>query len=49
MPPSRAPGLGLLGMRERSEALGGTFKVEATIGSGVRITIELPPRAQGTG
>ena len=23
------PGLGLLGMRERSEALGGTFKVDA--------------------
>jgi two-component system sensor histidine kinase UhpB len=39
------PGLGLLGMRERSEALGGTFKVEATRGAGVRITIELPSRA----
>lgn len=38
------PGLGLLGMRERAEALGGTFKVEAAEGSGVRVTIELPPR-----
>jgi two-component system sensor histidine kinase UhpB len=39
------PGLGLLGMRERSEALGGTFKVAATRGAGVRLTIELPSRA----
>ena len=37
------PGLGLLGMRERSEALGGTFRVEAATGSGVRLTVELPP------
>jgi two-component system, NarL family, sensor histidine kinase UhpB len=41
------PGLGLLGMRERSEALGGTLKVEAAVGKGVRLTIELPSRAQG--
>jgi signal transduction histidine kinase len=34
-------------MRERSEALGGTFKVEAAKGKGVRLAIELPPRAQG--
>jgi signal transduction histidine kinase len=39
------PGLGLLGMRERSEALGGTFKVEANRGAGVRLTIEVPSRA----
>jgi signal transduction histidine kinase len=31
-------------MRERSEALGGTFKVEASVSAGVRLTIELPPR-----
>jgi two-component system sensor histidine kinase UhpB len=43
------PGLGLLGMRERSEALGGTFKVEAALNGGVRLTIELPPRGQGAG
>ncbi len=41
------PGLGLLGMRERSEALGGTFEVEASFNAGVRLTIELPPRKQG--
>jgi len=40
------PGLGLLGMRERSEALGGTFKVHARAGEGVRIAIELSPRAE---
>jgi len=40
------PGLGLLGMRERSEALGGTFKVDARMGGGVRIEVELPPRAE---
>jgi two-component system sensor histidine kinase UhpB len=40
------PGLGLLGMRERSEALGGTFKVEAAAGSGVRLTIDLPPQEE---
>ena len=39
------PGLGLLGMRERSEALGGTFKVEAQAAKGVRIAVELPARA----
>jgi two-component system sensor histidine kinase UhpB len=41
------PGLGLLGMRERSEALGGTFKLDAEIGRGVRITVELPPQPKG--
>jgi two-component system, NarL family, sensor histidine kinase UhpB len=41
------PGLGLLGMRERSEALGGTFMVEASVSGGVRLTIELPPRTEG--
>jgi two-component system sensor histidine kinase UhpB len=35
------PGLGLLGMRERSEALGGTFKVDARPGEGVRIDVAL--------
>jgi two-component system sensor histidine kinase UhpB len=41
------PGLGLLGMRERSEALGGTFKVDAKLGGGVRVTIELPAQGRG--
>jgi two-component system sensor histidine kinase UhpB len=41
------PGLGLLGMRERSEALGGAFKVGASTDGGVRLTVELPPRDVG--
>jgi signal transduction histidine kinase len=40
------PGLGLLGMRERSEALGGTFRLGAKLGEGVRLTIELPAQGQ---
>jgi two-component system sensor histidine kinase UhpB len=40
------PGLGLLGIRERTEALGGTLRVDAEPGRGVRLTIELPPRAK---
>jgi two-component system sensor histidine kinase UhpB len=43
------PGLGLLGMRERSEALGGTFKLEAKPGGGVRLTIDLPSRVEARG
>jgi two-component system sensor histidine kinase UhpB len=39
------PGLGMLGMRERSEALGGTFKIEASLHGGVRLTVELPQPA----
>lgn len=36
------PGLGLLGMRERIEALQGTFTVTAAPGSGVAIAVDLP-------
>ncbi len=39
------PGLGLLGMRERSDALGGTFEIEASLHGGVRLTVELPQPA----
>lgn len=35
-------GLGLLGMRERVESLGGTFYVETSAGVGTRIDAELP-------
>ncbi|MFN3534990.1 MAG: sensor histidine kinase, partial [Desulfatiglandales bacterium] len=34
--------LGLLGMRERSSLLGGTFSVRSQIGKGTKIRIELP-------
>ena len=36
------PGLGLLGMRERIEALQGTFTLTAAPGSGVAIAVDLP-------
>jgi signal transduction histidine kinase len=35
-------GLGLLGMRERVELLGGTFKVDSSPGNGTRIAVEVP-------
>lgn len=35
-------GLGLLGMRERAELLGGTFEIESAHGHGTRLHIELP-------
>jgi len=41
-PATAPPGLGLLGMRERVEALGGVFVLTAAPGRGVVITIELP-------
>jgi signal transduction histidine kinase len=35
-------GLGLMGMRERAELLGGRLQVESSPGNGTRITVELP-------
>ena len=35
-------GLGLIGMRERVDLLGGVMKIESTVGSGTSINIELP-------
>jgi len=35
-------GFGLISMRERSYALGGTFSLKSTPGAGTRITVELP-------
>ncbi len=39
-----APGLGLIGMRERVQQLGGTFRIETAPGQGTRLTLELPAR-----
>jgi signal transduction histidine kinase len=36
------PGLGLLGMRERAEALNGTFNVVSQPGKGVKVKILIP-------
>ena len=35
-------GLGLTGLADRVEALGGTFRVESTPGCGTRLAAEIP-------
>jgi signal transduction histidine kinase len=41
--------LGLSGMRERVESLGGTFQMESQSGAGVRLVVHLPLNAKGNG
>lgn len=41
--------LGLLGMRERVESLGGVFSIDSRIGAGTRIIAELPLELSGAG
>lgn len=41
-PYSRGTGLGLLGMRERLEFLGGKMQVKVTPGEGTRVTLKIP-------
>jgi PAS domain S-box-containing protein len=38
----RAPGMGLLGMRERAALLGGDFEVESAAGRGTTVTAQVP-------
>lgn len=38
----RKRGLGLMGMKERVELLGGTFTIYSELGSGTKITLEVP-------
>lgn len=38
----RRPGLGMVTMRERAQAIGGAFEIEALSGRGTRITIRIP-------
>lgn len=38
----RRPGLGMVTMRERTQAIGGTFDMEAQAGGGTRITVTVP-------
>jgi PAS domain S-box-containing protein len=40
-------GLGLVGMRERSELLGGTFQVQSNLEEGTRIEVHLPLASHG--
>jgi len=35
-------GVGMLSMRERTAALGGTFRVESAVGRGTRIHVVIP-------
>jgi signal transduction histidine kinase len=46
-PRSTGEGLGLLGMRERLALLGGTIGIDATPGSGTRITVSVPLQVDG--
>jgi signal transduction histidine kinase len=41
---SAEPGLGLIGMRERATALGGSIRVQSEPGRGTRLIVELPWR-----
>lgn len=40
--PSSAGGLGLAGMRERAEVIGGKFRVRSSPGKGTDVTLEIP-------
>ena len=40
--PERRSGLGLIGMRERAQALGGTFAISDRPGGGTRISLRVP-------
>jgi two-component system sensor histidine kinase DegS len=44
-----SPGLGLLTMRERTEDLGGEFKVDSCLGKGCRVIVKIPFREQKNG
>jgi signal transduction histidine kinase len=41
-----SPGLGLTGMRERAEELGGVTEIVSTPGGGTRVTLDLPTGGQ---
>ena len=43
-PARQTPGFGLPSMRERAEAVGGTFSVSSLVGEGTTVRFEMPPR-----
>jgi signal transduction histidine kinase len=43
---AESAGLGLQGLRDRVEALGGTFELDSTPGHGTRIAAAMPATAQ---
>lgn len=49
MPAGSRPRLGLLGMRERAELVGGTLTVESAPGKGTAIYVRVPLRPSGDG
>jgi signal transduction histidine kinase len=44
---SQATSLGLVGMRERAYALGGTFEMESAPGHGTTVTVRIPCSRNG--
>ena len=42
-----ARGLGIIGMRERAQTLGGTFGIESDVGEGTRVIVTLPLQVGG--
>ena len=44
--PRSTASYGLIGMRERTESLGGEFKLASTPGAGTTIDVLLPPHAR---
>ena len=44
----RHPGLGLIGIQERANAIGGTLSIDSAPGRGTKLLIRLPPRAGGS-
>jgi signal transduction histidine kinase len=44
---THSQGVGLIGMRERAQQLGGTFEVDSAPGRGTRIIVEMPARPAG--
>jgi two-component system sensor histidine kinase UhpB len=41
------PGIGLIGMRERVQGLGGRFEIESTLGKGTKVIIKLAAEKTG--
>ncbi len=44
---AESPGFGLVGMRERVEALGGTLEVDSAPGAGTTLSARIPARRRG--
>ncbi len=40
--PAKPDGIGLRGLRERIESLGGEFEIDSAVGRGVRLRMSLP-------